>query len=201
MRVVFAILGIALALAAPGCGGDDAATGSGETNADSTRAEAEPTTGSGLDPALNDHKYFGPPIVLDRDDPRFATVTGKGRHPKPVIHPEDRPPPKRFVVRDIEVGSGPLAQPGDKVAVSYIGVAYETGKVQFETWAPLEPPLVIRLGLNGNSWDWEEGIVGMRVGGRREMIIPATPSPNSDPLDYIFDLVRVEPALEMPSGG
>jgi hypothetical protein len=153
--------------------------------------------GNGEGDVAFDNRYFDPPIVLDRGDPRFAVITDKGRRSMPVIHPKDRPPPKRFVVRDITEGSGPIARPGDRLAVNYVGVDYTTGKVQFETWPPLDTPLAVELGLRGNAWDWEEGLVGMRVGGRREMLIPPTPS-GSNALDYIFDLVRLEPAPTLP---
>lgn len=197
MKVFLAILLIALAVVASGCGGDDAATGSGEGGTGSTTASSEREA----DPAaVPDQKHFGAPTVLGRDDPRFATITGDGRLPKPEIDPADRPPPKRFLVRDIKVGSGPRAKPGDRVAVWYIGVDYLTGNTLFETWAPLKP-LVAELGLNGNAWDWEEGIVGMRVGGRREMLVPSSLALGREGLDYIFDLVRVEPAAGGSSGG
>lgn len=197
MKVFLAILLIALAVIASGCGGDDAATGSGKGAAGSTTASGEREARSA---AVPDQKDFGAPTVLGRDDPRFATITGDGRRPKPQIHPADRPPPKRFLVRDVEVGSGPRAKPGDRVAVWYIGVDYLTGDTLFETWAPRKP-LVADLGLNGNAWDWEEGIVGMRVGGRREMLVPSSLALGREGLDYIFDLVRVEPAAaESPSG-
>ena len=193
IRNILGILGIALAMADPGCGGSEGATGSDEPEAGSKQGGAESAPASDEDRAR-------PPIVLNRNDPRFATVTGEGRHPKPVVHPSGGPPPKRFVVRDIKVGSGLLARPGDRVAVLYIGVDQQTGKVRFETWPPLETPLVVELGRNGNAEDWEEGVVGMQVGGRREMLIPSDPSLGSDALDYVFDLVRVESIPRASSG-
>jgi peptidylprolyl isomerase len=169
MKAPVVILGTTLAIAALGCGGNGAATGSGET-------AVEPGTR---------------PAVLDRDDPRFAVITDRGRRPMPVIHPKGGPP-KRFVVRDVEVGSGPAAEPGDRIAVRYVGVDHETGEVLWETWPPREPLLVVELGADEDPSAWEEGIVGMRAGGRREMLIPAGLT-REGPLDYVFDLLRVEP--------
>jgi peptidylprolyl isomerase len=184
MRTFFVIWGMAFAVAVLGCGGGDATTSSAGSKAGSEEAETESTFDSDQDQA-------SPPVFLDPDNPHFATITGSTR-PTPVIHPNDGPAPERFVARDIEIGSGPVARPGDRVAVLYIGVSTLTGKVQYETWPPREGPLIVELGLNGNSEDWEEGVVGMRVGGRREMIVPGDPYFEKDPLDYIFELARVE---------
>lgn len=184
MKSLLVIWAMALLVAAPGCGGGSTTTNSDESKTESKQSETESTFGSDQDQA-------SPPIFLDRDDPRFATITGSTR-PTPIIHPDDGPAPKKFVARDIEVGSGSVARPGDRVAVQYIGVSTRTGRVQYETWPPNEGPLIVELGLNGNSEDWEEGVVGMRVGGRREMIVPGDPYFEKDPLDYIFELARIE---------
>lgn len=178
MKAPLVMAGVTLAIAAFGCGGNEAATGSGETTAGSGETTVEAAA---------------KPTVLDRDDPRFAVITESGPRAQPVIHPQDGPPPKRFVARDVEVGSGPAAEPGDRVAVTYVGVDHETGKVRFKTWPPAEPPFVVELGLDGNDSAWEEGLVGMRAGGRREMLIPSSLSLDRGALDYVFDLIRIEP--------
>ncbi len=139
------------------------------------------------------------PPVSDRNDPRFATVSSAGRA-ELEIEPSDRPPPKRLLLRDIEVGSGPAARPGDRVAVFYIGVDYDTGKKEIETW-PSEAEALKKEIRRDNPVAWEEGVVGMRVGGRREMIIPAGRALGTGALDYVFDLVGLEPGSRARTGG
>ena len=101
----------------------------------------------------------------------FATITRGGDVSKFDIDPPERPSPKHLVIRDIEVGSGPVARRGDDIAIYYIGDYYGNGKPSVRTWPP-GSPLEIRLGFEGWGDTWEEGIEGMRVGGLRELIVP-----------------------------
>jgi peptidylprolyl isomerase len=183
MKACLAILVIALALLCSSCGGDDAATGSG-------RGASESAGGPGR----------SEPYFPKADDPRFATFTGgAGRRAELELDPADRPPPKQFIARDLEVGSGAVAHLGDRVAVWYMGINYQTGVGQFGIWPPRPKPLIVQLGLYGAGW--EKGIVGMRVGGRREVIVPSSLTVNTGALDYVFDLVSVERDGETVSGG
>lgn len=142
------------------------------------------------------------PTVAERDDPRFSTVSfGDGRHAEPAIDPSDRPPPQKLLVRDLRVGSGPVARPGDRAAVFYIGVDYKTGERRFQTWPPTASPFVVELNPPGVAAAWEEGVMGMRPGGRRELLIPSRNAFNDGALVYVMDLVRIEPASETPTGG
>ncbi len=88
---------------------------------------------------------------------------------KPEIdfHPE--PAPATLAIRDIIVGDGPEAKAGGKVTVHYVGVNYATGEQFDASWdrgAPATFP------LNGLITAWQDGIPGMKVGGRRELICP-----------------------------
>jgi peptidylprolyl isomerase len=122
---------------------------------------------------------------------RFATITvGEGRAATPRIDPSDLPPPKKVLIRDLEVGKGPVARKGDWVAVYYFGVSYRTGEREYFRWAPSEP---WEMTLYATA-AWEKSIVGMRAGGRREMIIPSHLAFNSGAMEYIVDLVAVKPA-------
>ncbi len=90
---------------------------------------------------------------------------------KPSIEPPDTPPPKQLVKRDIVKGKGAEAKPGDTLKVQYVGVVYDTGKEFDATWDRGQP-FSFKLGSGNVLPGWTEGIPGMRVGGRRELIIP-----------------------------
>lgn len=131
----------------------------------------------------------------------FATITERGRRAKPKVVPPDRPPPKQVLTRDLELGSGPAARRGDRVWVRYFGTNYKTGKEQYPgRWPPL-PPLPLELGSSGEGDAWEEGIEGMRVGGRREIIVPSRLLYQTGTIDYVVDLVRAEPPRGKERGG
>ncbi len=88
---------------------------------------------------------------------------------KPEIEFQDGPPPIELVVTDLVVGEGAEAQPGGKVTVHYVGVDYETGEQFDASWDRGEP---IAFPLRGLIQGWQDGIPGMRVGGRRQLVIP-----------------------------
>jgi peptidylprolyl isomerase len=124
----------------------------------------------------------------------FATVTGGQGEAKPQIEPPDRPPPKKLLIRDLKEGSGPAAQSGDDVGVYYIGVNYETGKLQYQEWPPPHRPLTFELGTGAFGEAWEKGIEGMKVGGRREIIVPSRLLYGTGTVDYVVKLARLTPA-------
>ncbi len=88
---------------------------------------------------------------------------------KPEIDFPDGPGPADLVVRDLVVGEGAEAVPGAQVTVHYVGVDYETGEQFDASWDRGEP---IAFPLAGLIQGWQDGIPGMRVGGRRELVIP-----------------------------
>jgi peptidylprolyl isomerase len=88
---------------------------------------------------------------------------------KPEIEFHEGPAPTELVIEDIVVGEGPQARPGGNVTVHYVGVEYDTGEQFDASWDRGEP---IEFPLRGLIQGWQEGIPGMRVGGRRELIIP-----------------------------
>lgn len=110
------------------------------------------------------------------------------------IVPSNEPAPKTMLVRDIKVGSGPVARRGDQVAVHYRSVAYDSGRMVSNTWPPSRPLIMARLGFEGWGESWEEGIEGMRVGGRRELVIPKRLTGQGSTLDYVVDLEGVKSA-------
>lgn len=137
-------------------------------------------------------------LAREADESPFATISGGERKgTEPTIHPPDREPPKRLMSREVEVGSGPVARLGDRVAIRYLGVIYETGEVYYQGW---QFPPFLRVGISTAGADWEQGILGMRVGGRRELIIPAHLAPETGAVDYLIELVRIEPDSESSRG-
>lgn len=87
----------------------------------------------------------------------------------PEIDPPDGPAPTTLVIKDINVGEGAVAEPGARVTVHYVGVDYETGEQFDSSWDRGES---IEFPLRGLIAGWQEGIPGMRVGGRRRLEIP-----------------------------
>ena len=90
---------------------------------------------------------------------------------KPEIDFPDGPPPEDLVVTDITVGSGAEAGPGDQVLVHYVGVAHSTGE-EFDASYNRGAPLDFPLGAGRVIAGWDQGVQGMKVGGRRQLVIP-----------------------------
>jgi peptidylprolyl isomerase len=88
---------------------------------------------------------------------------------KPEIDFLEGPPPVELVVNDIVVGDGAEARPGGTVLVHYVGVDHSTGEQFDASWDRGEP---IRFPLTGLIQGWQDGIPGMRVGGRRQLVVP-----------------------------
>ena len=91
---------------------------------------------------------------------------------RPDVDPYDGPPPADLVVEDVTLGDGPEAVPGQTVTVHYVGVAHSTGE-EFDASWNRGAPLDFRLGVGQVIAGWDQGIEGMRVGGRRRLTIPA----------------------------
>jgi peptidylprolyl isomerase len=90
---------------------------------------------------------------------------------KPEVQVPDDPPPDQLVVKDIVTGEGQEAKAGDQVTVDYVGVDYESGE-QFDASWDSGQTFPFRLGGGEVIPGWDQGVEGMRVGGRRELIIP-----------------------------
>jgi peptidylprolyl isomerase len=88
---------------------------------------------------------------------------------KPEIDFPGGEPPTELEITDVIVGDGQEAQPGDKVLVHYVGVDFETGEEFDSSWNRGEP---IDFPLRGLIQGWQDGIPGMRVGGRRQLVCP-----------------------------
>lgn len=90
---------------------------------------------------------------------------------KPFIDFPDGPPPADLVIEDITVGDGPEAVGGTTVQVHYVGVAHSSGE-EFDSSYDRGQPLPFRLGAGQVISGWDQGVAGMKVGGRRKLTIP-----------------------------
>jgi peptidylprolyl isomerase len=116
---------------------------------------------------------------------------------KPVVTVPTGPAPKTLVVKDLIKGTGPVATKGKNLTVNYVGVLYKGGKEFDASWKRSQTfPFV--LGQGSVIPGWDQGLVGMKVGGRRELVIPAnlaygsrsTPGiPANSPLVFVVDLL------------
>jgi peptidylprolyl isomerase len=91
---------------------------------------------------------------------------------EPAVTPPAGAAPTTLVKKELIVGTGPEAKAGQSVTVNYVGALYSTGKVFDASWRRHEP-FVFSLGKGQVISGWDQGIAGMKVGGRRELIIPA----------------------------
>ncbi|MFD5510142.1 FKBP-type peptidyl-prolyl cis-trans isomerase [Streptomyces sp. NPDC127051] len=119
---------------------------------------------------------------------------------KPEIDFPDFPVPADLVIEDIWEGEGAEATAGNKVSVHYVGVAYSTGE-EFDASWNRGTPLQFILGIGQVIAGWDQGVQGMKVGGRRKLVIPAhlaygdqSPTPAIKPgetLIFVCDLMGV----------
>jgi peptidylprolyl isomerase len=108
--------------------------------------------------------------------------------------------PTTLVTKEIIKGTGAEAKAGQPVTVNYVGVLFNGGKVFDASWKRNEP-FVFTLGQGAVIKGWDQGVAGMKVGGRRELIIPANLAygskgagssiPPNAPLVFVIDLLGV----------
>lgn len=164
-----------LAIAATGCGGDD-----DEETADTA---AQPSAPAQTAPA------------------ETAPAPEAGTGAKPQVEVPKGDPPSKLESTDIEKGKGKAAKEGDTVTVHYVGVSYASG-AQFDASWDSGQPFTFALGAGDVIPGWDEGVAGMKVGGRRRLVIPpdlAYGEAGSPPvigpnetLVFVVDLLDVE---------
>lgn len=91
---------------------------------------------------------------------------------KPEVEFPGGEPPAELSITDITEGDGPEAKAGDSVAVHYVGVAWSTGE-EFDSSWDRGAPLNFQLGAGRVIPGWDQGVQGMKVGGRRQLVIPS----------------------------
>jgi peptidylprolyl isomerase len=119
---------------------------------------------------------------------------------KPTVTVPSGAAPKTLVIKELIKGTGPEAKAGDPVTVNYVGVLYKGGKEFDSSWKRSEP-FAFSLGKGQVIKGWDQGVAGMKVGGRRELIIPSELAygktgspptiPANAPLVFVVDLLAV----------
>lgn len=168
---------LALGLAACGSSGDD-------------RAGSAPTPGASVTPVASGTPACAP--------------TGQGTTNlavKPVVVRGNVPAPADTTTYDIVCGAGQVAQRGDSVEVKYVGVLYSNGQ-EFDSSWKVAPDRTLGFQVGGANIipGFSKGVEGMRVGGRREVVVPAKDAygdqgigdiPPGATLIFVLDLVKV----------
>jgi peptidylprolyl isomerase len=142
------------------------------------------------------------PKTSEEPSPSAQREALKDTSTKPVIPKPSGSPPRKLVKQDIVKGKGPAAKPGDTLTVDYVGVAFSTGD-EFDASWDRGQPFDVQLGAGRVIKGWDEGLVGMRKGGRRMLTIPPelgyghegyppTIAPN-ETLIFVIDLVAIKP--------
>jgi peptidylprolyl isomerase len=90
---------------------------------------------------------------------------------KPDVDPFDGAPPADLMIEEITVGDGPEAAPGQTVSVHYVGVSHSTGEEFDASWNRGQA-FQFPLGAGRVIAGWDRGVAGMKVGGRRKLVIP-----------------------------
>jgi peptidylprolyl isomerase len=102
----------------------------------------------------------------------LASVAGMANDEKPHVYvPAGEAPPADLVTEDVEVGTGAEATKGCTVVVHYVGVSWTTRK-QFDASWDRGDTFDFTLGKGQVISGWDEGVEGMKVGGRRRLVIP-----------------------------
>ena len=193
-RLPLAVLLAALALA--GCGGGDdnktTDTSSSDQASQPAETQTETTATEPADTSSSSDSNGSTKVVVSK-----STSMSK----KPTIPKQKGDPPSQLVKSDIVKGKGATAQAGDTVTVQYVGVRFRDGK-QFDASWDRGQPFTFPLGAGQVIPGWDQGVAGMKVGGRRQLTIPsdlaygaqgAPPdiAPN-ETLIFVVDLKKVQ---------
>jgi peptidylprolyl isomerase len=182
-------VGFALVIAV-GCGGGSSSseTSSGESGAATTASEKFEIPVAGRPSTRSEREI----------DTKWDGKGLLGSQPKPIV--PKAPPPEELVVQDLINGKGRAAHKGSEITVQYVGVNYKTGKEFDASWR-YGKPFTFELGAGFVVPGWEEGLEGMEVGARRELIIPPELGygyrrqegiPPGSTLVFVVDLLSVE---------
>ena len=145
-----------------------------------------------------DKEATATPAAAATDTPTAAATP---EATKPQVDVPKGKAPTKLVVKDLKTGTGAAAQDGQTVTVQYVGVSYKNGR-QFDASWDRGQPFSFPLGQGQVIPGWDQGVKGMKVGGRRELVIPpdlaygAQGSPPAigpnETLVFVVDLVGVQ---------
>jgi peptidylprolyl isomerase len=195
LRHTAPLLLTALALAAAGCGDDDdggqTASPAGTATATTESVPTTPAETAPAEAAPSDSESGG----AAADSEISTDVETKPEVPKPTGEP-----PSELEVNDIVEGDGKTAKKGDTLQMRYVGVFFDTGEQFDASWDRGPETFDFTLGAGDVIAGWDEGLEGMKVGGRRELVIPPdlaygdAPPPGIPPgstLVFVVDLVGI----------
>jgi peptidylprolyl isomerase len=138
--------------------------------------------------------------------PEQKNVTGVSTDlkKKPTAPKATGAAPKELQGSDVVAGSGAAAKDGDKVTVQYVGQLFADGKEFDTSWKKGTKPFEFTLGGGQVIQGWDQGVPGMKVGGRRVLVIPADLAygaagspptiPANAPLIFVVDLKKISKA-------
>ena len=191
LRALLSLSIVAIALAAAGCGSSnktaDIPSGDGSTTDTSAPAETTATTDT-------TSTSTGTP----GETPKVANASDLKS--KPQIAKPSGDPPSKLIVKDLVVGKGAKLKSGQTATVHYVGISWSTGK-QFDASWDRKQTISFPIGVGQVIPGWDKGVPGMRVGGRRELVIPpdqgygASGSPPAigpnETLVFVIDLKKI----------
>ena len=185
-----ALIGVAGALGLAAC----SSSPSNPSSASST-SSTNASTSSSSSPSTSSATGCGTIAPIPAQDRSPAGTTGT----QPTVTVPSGAPPTELQCADLITGTGPAAANGDSVTVQYVLATYSSGKVIQSSWNT--QPFTFTLGQGQVIPGWDKGVVGMKVGGRRELIIPPSlgygaPSPGAgiaanDTLVFVIDLLKI----------
>ena len=145
---------VAAALLAAGCSEEKSGLGEGkEEHSQEANHEAAPAQGSAQESGA-------------------ASSQEATSRKKPEVTVPKGPPPSKLETKDLQKGTGAVVKPGGQLTVNYVGVSYSTGK-EFDNSFDRGEPFPFELGAGMVIPGWDQGLKGMKVGGRRRLTIPA----------------------------
>jgi len=184
-KITLLITILALAVVAAGCGkGATVADVNGSTTATSTSTESSASSDKSSDSSS------GKTV-----QPKVSGSLGS----KPELSDASGDPPSKMVEKDIKVGTGKTAKSGDEVTVNYVGHNWSNNEEFDTSWG--KQAFTFTLGQGQVIKGWDEGVEGMKEGGRRLLIIPPDLGygaqgqgsiPANETLIFVVDLDKVK---------
>jgi peptidylprolyl isomerase len=159
LRIGAVLAVLALAVSAAGCGSDKK-----QSAADQSAAKAEQE-------AKNQQPIPEPKPV---SSPTVSPTPGEADiNKKPVVPKGTSAAPKTLKAETLIAGSGAAIKSGQQATVQYVGVLFKNGKEFDTSWGKGKQPFAFTIGAGNVITGWDQGVVGMKVGERRRLTIPA----------------------------
>ncbi len=190
-----------------GCSSSSSSPSTTAAHSPSTTAAHTPSTTAAPSPSTTAAPSPSTTAAPNPSTSTLATIPVQDRSPagtpgkEPTITVPPGAPPTQLESSDLIVGTGPAAEPGDNVTVQYVLATYSTRREIQASWTT--QPFTFTLDATPEEviTGWDKGVVGMKVGGRRELIIPPNLGygPNArgsgiaanDTLVFIVDLLKI----------